>query len=101
MPITKLPFLVELGKNQIAQLITGSVSEFTHLVGFQRLPIPDQPEFEFGKAPIEEWKESEFLLSYVALITLSQYDVRDDYGYLLGRLDTIQKALVLEATLNQ
>ena len=75
--------------------------EYTHLIGFQRLSIPGRPEFEFGEAPIEEWKESEFLLSYVASITQSQQDVRDDYGYLLERLDTIQGALAVEATLNQ
>lgn len=75
--------------------------EFTHLVGFQRLPIPGLPQFEFGEAPIEEWKDSEYLASYVSLLTLSQKDVRDDYGYLLERLDTIQEALAVEAALDR
>ena len=71
--------------------------EFAHLVGFQRLPIPGLFHFEFDEAPVSEWKDSEFLVSYVYLLTLSQSDVRDDYGYLLQRIETIQKALAVEA----
>ena len=83
------------------QLLVNNVMEFLrspeygYLVGVHRLPVPAFPGFDV--APVEDWNDSVFLRNSIALITLGQRDVMEDYEYLLDRLKSIQDGLAKEA----
>lgn len=86
------------------QMLVGNLAhfersaEFSHLVGVQRMPIPDYPKFD--APPVEDWNDSEYFVNMIALITLSQRDVMEDYQYLLDRIESIREAFAEEARIN-
>jgi hypothetical protein len=86
------------------QMLVGNLAqifrsaEFGHLVGMHRLPVAEFPKFD--AAPVEDWNDSEYLTNMVALITLSQKDLMEDYQYLLDLIESIRGALTEEERIN-
>ena len=82
--------------NTLGQLLRSP--EYSRLVGVHRLPVAKWPINK--PAPVEEWKDSEFILSSIALVIMGQSDVLDDYRYLLERINSIREAIEEEANAN-
>ena len=72
--------------------------EFGQIVGVHRMPIPGFPEFDMP--PVEGWNDSEYFVNMIAVITLDQMDVMEDYQSLLERIDSIRVVLTEEARID-
>jgi len=73
-------------------------TEFGHLVGVHRMPVPEYPKFD--APPVEDWNDSEFFVNMIAAIALAQKDVMQDYQYLLERIEGIRNGLAEEASVH-
>jgi hypothetical protein len=69
---------------------------FSQLAGWHRMGQAGLPVA--GKFPVDEWSDSGEFMNAVAIYTVRQNDVLEDYRYLTARIQSISEILALETS---